>query len=93
MNKLFKILLFLDIMYLVTLCGYLSYRDYTNIDNERKAQFCFINIITDYTDGNVETCVGAGYKVYYYNRECFRGMEFNTIFSKDRTIEAVECKK
>lgn len=93
MNKLFKVLLLLDFIYLVALCGYLAYIDYNHISNENKAQFCFENIITDYIDGSVETCIGAGYKVYYYDRECFKGMEFNTIFSKDRTIDNIECNK
>lgn len=62
--------------------------DFYNVNKEKEPMFCLKKGSTKYQDGSVDWCIGAGYKVQYYNRESFNAIEFGPIWSKDRSKEA-----
>ena len=49
--------------------------------------FCIKKGTTKYDDGEVKWCLGAGYKIYDYNRTSFKAIEFGPFWSKDRSNE------
>ena len=49
--------------------------------------FCIKTGVNKYEDGNVKWCLGAGYKVFQYNRKSFKAIEFGPFWSKDRSEE------
>ena len=58
-----------------------------------KTLFTFKHEVVKYEDGEVESDLGLGYKVFNYKRKCFNGTEFGPFWSKDRSIEAENCNK
>lgn len=61
--------------------------DFILVKTEREPIFCFGEKTTTYSDGTVDSCYGAGYKVYNYKRESFKAIEFGPFWTKDRTAE------
>lgn len=59
--------------------------DYINVKKEKDPIFCWGEKTTEYSDGNVVQCTGLGYKVYKYNRETLKAIEFGPLWTKDRT--------
>mgnify|MGYP007101850891 CR=1 FL=1 len=49
--------------------------------------FCLKKETIKYDDGVVRSCLGLGYKVYHYERDSFRAIEFGPFWSKDRSAE------
>lgn len=61
--------------------------DFYNVHQEKEPMFCIKTGTNEYEDGNVDWCLGAGYKIYHYNRKSFKAIEFGPFWSKDRTAE------
>lgn len=62
--------------------------DYLNVSKHKEATFCISHELKKYTDGSVEICNGLGYKVYKYNRDNYKAIEFGPFWleEKDTTI-------
>lgn len=58
--------------------------DYSNVSKGKEANFCINNTIKDYTDGSVEICTGVGYKVYKYDREGYKAIEFGPFWMEEK---------
>jgi hypothetical protein len=62
--------------------------DFIQVRNENEPKFCVFDKKTiTYEDGNVEECLGIGYKVIKYNRETLNAIEFGPFWISDRTSE------
>lgn|SRR5574344_18220 len=61
--------------------------DFYNVHKEKEPMFCIKTGTTTYSDGTVKWCLGAGYKIYNYNRASFKAIEFGPFWSKDRSAE------
>ena len=61
--------------------------DFYNVRNQNDPVMCIKRGTTKYEDGTVDWCLGAGYKVYQYNRKSFKAIEFGPFWSKDRSAE------
>ena len=61
--------------------------DYYRTYKEEQPMFCIKEGTTKYDDGTVDWCLGAGYKIYHYNRENFTGIEYGPFWSEDRSSE------
>ena len=59
--------------------------DFFNVKNEKDPMFCISKDSIEYDDGNVDVCVGPGYKVFNYERDSYKGIEFTHLFAKDRS--------
>ena len=49
--------------------------------------------VIKYKDGEVDSYLGLGYRIYNYRRKCFDGIEYGPFWTKDRSIEAEKCNK
>lgn len=57
--------------------------DFMHVQNEEKPQFCLKSVTHTFDDGEVNECVGLGYKIYYYNRSSMsEGYQFGPFFVK-----------
>ena len=65
--------------------------DFYNVNKKNDPLFCLDKGTTEYKDGNVEWCLGAGYKIYRYKRDCYTAIEFGPFWSKDRSLAEKEC--
>lgn len=61
--------------------------DFFNVRNEKDPMFCISKDTIEYEDGNVDVCVGPGYKVFKYERDSYKGIEFTHLFAKDRSAD------
>lgn len=61
--------------------------DFFNVHQGKEPTFCIKKETTVYEDGTVDSCLGLGYKVYNYNRNSFKAIEFGPFWSKDRSAE------
>lgn len=59
--------------------------DFYNVHQKKEPVFCITKKTTKYDDGEVNSCLGLGYKVYKYDRQSFNGIEFGPFWSKDRS--------
>ena len=66
--------------------------DYYHVSKNTDPTFCIKKDVTKYNDGEVKWCLGAGYKVFQYNRNCYQAIEFGPFWSKDRSAEDTRCK-
>lgn len=66
--------------------------DFFKVNNKEEARFCIDKGTTEYSDGEVSWCLGLGYKVYRYKRDCFNAIEFGPFWNKDRSVEEDGCK-
>lgn len=82
----------LDLLLWVVLLGWMAicFYDYYNVSNEKEPKFCLKEETTQYYDGTVDSCLGPGYKVYYYNRESYQGYQFGPFWIKDKTADLEE---
>lgn len=86
-NKIINVILWIVMIAWMAMCLYDFYRVHT----EKEPVFCLKKETTKYEDGNVDSCLGLGYKVYNYKRSSFRAIEFGPFWSKDRsTIDKAE---
>ncbi len=59
--------------------------DYFNVRGKNQPKFCFWKQETKvYEDGNVESCIGLGYKVITYNRTSYKALEFGPFWITER---------
>ena len=57
--------------------------DFVKVKNEKKPVFCVKNETHFFEDGEVDVCVGLGYKVFTYDRSSLtNGVEFGSLFTK-----------
>lgn len=66
--------------------------DFYNVSKEKEPIFCIDKNTTEYDDGDVNSCLGLGYKVYRYERSCFSAIEFGPFWGKDRSLDEEACK-
>lgn len=57
--------------------------DFYKTHNDEKPIFTFKHEVTKYDDGNVESYTGLGYKIYYYNRASYKGVQYGPFWLKD----------
>jgi len=50
--------------------------DFILVQLEKKTIFTFSNQRIDYEDGHVLKRTGLGYRVFYYNRDSYKGLDF-----------------
>lgn len=58
--------------------------DYYKTSKHEKPMFCLKQETKKYSDGTVDVCLGAGYKIYNYNRKSINGIEFGPFWSPER---------
>ena len=86
--RIFDILLWVVILGWAAVC----ITDFVQVQREEKTVFCRTFEEEKYDDGVVRSCTGLGYKVFYYERSCYKAFEFGAFWSKDRSVEADSCK-
>jgi len=64
----------------------------TDPENHRKPIFVIKSII-EHDDGVVEQFTGLGYRVHFYNRDCFKGVTFGPFWAKDASVIEEACNK
>ena len=55
--------------------------------------FAIKHDVIKYKDGEVDSYLGLGYRIYNYRRKCFDGIEYGPFWTEDRSIEAEKCNK
>lgn len=65
--------------------------DYFKVQNDNDPIFCLNKKTTQYEDGEVKSCLGLGYKVYRYKRECYDAIQFGPFWGEDKSVE--HCKE
>lgn len=58
--------------------------DYFRTKKEQMPIFCIKENTYTYDDGTTYECIGAGYKMYKYDRDSIRAVEFGPIFIVQR---------
>lgn len=69
--------------------------DFYRVRNGNKPLFCLKKDTFKYDDGETDICIGPIYKVYEYRRTELKGIEFVSIFSKEKMpptkeVESIE---
>lgn len=59
--------------------------DYFQVSNEKEPKFCLEENVIEHNDGVTKECKGIGYKIYRYDRESFKGLDFGPFWIKERT--------
>jgi len=59
--------------------------------SEKAPVFCIKKDVIKYDDGNVDSCLGLGYKIYNYKRTSCKGIEYGPFWTADRS--ATGCTK
>lgn len=80
-SKVMNVVLWIILLAWMAVCLF----DFYKVHNEQEPFFCIKKGTTKYDDGNVNWCLGLGYKVYDYNRKSFSAIEFGPFWSKDRS--------
>lgn len=80
-SKIFNLVLTLVI---IAWAGMMLY-DYFQVSNEKDPKFCLEENIIEHEDGSTKECKGIGYKIYRYDRESFKGLDFGPFWIKERT--------
>lgn len=83
LKKVLNIVLWVILFGWIVIC----FTDFILTKTEKEPIFCTFSKTTEYDDGEVESCIGLGYKVYNYDRESFSGIEFAPIWGKDKSAE------
>lgn len=84
--KVVNIVLWIVLFVWMGMCLY----DFYTVKAEKKPVFCIKEETIQYEDGTVISCLGPGYKVYRYNRDSYKGIEFGPIWAKDRSDKEAE---
>lgn len=92
-NKFNLVNIILDIILwgIVAVWVFICISDFIRVRNEEQPKFCIKNGTTDYDDGEVKWCVGLGYKVYDYKRDCFNALQYGPFWTKDQSILQSRC--
>jgi len=78
-KKISNIALWILLLSWMTMCTV----DFILSRQERETVFTFINQKVLYEDGHVLKRTGLGYRVNYYNRESYSGIDFGPFWLKD----------
>jgi len=54
---------------------------------ERRPIFALNRTVISYEDGNVYRYTGLGYRVFYYQREIYKGIDFGPFWTSERDYE------
>lgn len=55
--------------------------DFVKVQQKQEPVFCLVKRTHEFKDGNVDECVGLGYKIYDYNRESINNVrQFSPFF-------------
>ncbi len=65
--------------------------DFNKTHKRQKPIFTFKSETVKYEDGEVDSYLGLGYRVFHYKRKCFDGVEFGPFWFKDKSIESETC--
>ena len=79
-ENIIKILLILILIGWVTIV-FVDY--FRNVDG-KDPMFCLKENTKTYSDGEVYTCTGLGYKAFRYERKCIGGTAFGPFFTKEK---------
>lgn len=85
-TKVLNIVLWIILFVWMGMCLY----DFYTVKAEKKPVFCIKEETIQYEDGTVISCLGPGYKVYRYNRDSYKGIEFGPFWAKDRSDKEAE---
>lgn len=59
--------------------------DFIKIKSEKEPVFCIKKEVHKFDDGNVDECLGLGYRIFKYNRRSLpKGIDFAPFFIKMR---------
>ncbi len=61
--------------------------DYIKVQIEKDPIFCIKKETIEYIDGNVYSCLGAGYKIYDYDRDTLKALEFGPFWLKEKNVK------
>lgn len=78
-NKIMNIVLWVLLFIWMGICIV----DFILAKTNNKPIFCLSRSETEYSDGKVKKCTGLGYKVYNYERESYKGVEYGPFWIKD----------
>lgn len=85
MNKNVKLVLKIVLMAILLAWTFIIFFDYYRTRIDKKPVFCLKEETYKYDDGEVYECIGAGYKMYSYNRDSIKATEFGPIFITQRS--------
>jgi len=82
-NRIMNVILWIILFVWMGICLI----DFFNTKTGREPVFCLKKETTTYSDGNVKTCTGLGYKIFNYRRTSFSGDQYGPFWSKDKSAE------
>lgn len=66
--------------------------DYINVSQEKQPMFCIEKETKEYEDGQVHICKGLGYKVFEYDRDTIKGLEFGPFWIEEK-VEPLQTEE
>ncbi|MDD2505008.1 MAG: hypothetical protein PHF21_01905 [Bacilli bacterium] len=60
--------------------------DYYLVTSEKDPQFCVNSGVNNYFDGTVKWCTGLGYKVFNYDRDSIKAIQFGPAWIKEKAF-------
>ena len=88
-NKVMNVILWIVLFVWMAICLV----DFYKTHKRQEPIFTFKHETVKYEDGEVDSYLGLGYKIYDYKRKCFNGIEYGPFWSKDRSLEEENCGK
>lgn len=88
-TKILNVLLWIIIFIWIAICLI----DFYKTKKREEPLFTFKHEVTKYDDGQVDSYLGFGYKIYNYKRKCFDGIEYGPFWTKDGSIDSEKCNK
>ena len=82
-NKIMNVILWIVLFVWMAICLV----DFFKTRAETDPVFFLKKETIKYDDGEVDSCLGLGYKIYHYKRTSFNGLEYGPFWSKDRSAE------
>lgn len=83
LSKIINVILWIILLLWMAACMI----DFYGVYKEKDPMFCISKGQTKYEDGTVDWCIGAGYKIYHYNRKSYNAVEFGPFWIEDRSKE------
>ena len=76
--------LIFNIVFWVFICSlfFIWIFDFVKVKNDEKPFFCIRSTTHEFEDGEVQECLGLGYKIYTYERESIKGVDYGPFFMK-----------
>ena len=88
-NKVMNVILWIVLIAWMLVCLV----DFYQTHKRQEPIFTFKKETIKYEDGEVDSYLGLGYKIYNYKRKCFDGIEYGPFWSKDRSVDNENCSK